>query len=478
VSARRRLAVLDVVGLTPGLLGPSTPRLSAFAARGAAVPVGHVLPAVTCSVQATYLTGLPPAGHGVVGNGWYVRDDCEVRFWRQSNRLVEGEKLWETARRSDPSLTCANLFWWFNMYSSADVSVTPRPMYPADGRKLPDVNTRPADLRERLQGELGTFPLFQFWGPAASIRSTRWIAGAARIVEEASRPSLALVYLPHLDYGLQRHGPADPAAAGELRDVDAVCGELIDFYGDRGVDVVVLSEYGIAEVSRPVHLNRLLREHGLLAVREELGREQLDAGASAAFAVADHQVAHVYVNDGARLDEVRSLVSACPGVERVLDGEERRAAGLDHPRAGELVAVAEPGAWFTYYHWLDDRRAPDFARTVDIHRKPGYDPAELLLDPALRWPRVRVGATLLRRRLGFRTLLEVVPLDASLVRGSHGREPAAPTEGPLLITGRPDLLDGAAGLPAAEVRGLLLRHLGAGAPAVQAGVRTRPPDVR
>ncbi len=460
----RRLAVLDVVGLTPGLLGAATPHLSRFAARGATVPVVPALPAVTCTVQATYLTGTPPSVHGVVGNGWYFRDECEVRFWRQSNHLVRSEKVWEAARRADPHLTCANLFWWFNMHSSADLSVTPRPMYPADGRKLPDVYTQPAELRDELQGALGTFPLFNYWGPAASIRSTRWIADATRLVEERHRPTLTLVYLPHLDYGLQRHGTHDPAVEAELREVDAVCGELIDLYGEREVDVVVLSEYGITDVSLPVHPNRLLREHGLLRVREELGRELLDAGASAAFAVADHQVAHVYVDDPSRLAVVRELLESCPGVERVLDEEGKRAAGLDHPRSGELVAIAEPEAWFTYYHWLDDRRAPDFARTVDIHRKPGYDPVELFLDPALRFPRLEIGRTLLGRRLGFRGLLDVIGLDASLVRGSHGRLPPAPEQGPLLISGRPELLGGET-LAATDVRDVLLRHLGAPAAA-------------
>jgi predicted AlkP superfamily pyrophosphatase or phosphodiesterase len=460
----RRLAVLDVVGLTPALVGPATPNLARFAARGATVPVTPVLPAVTCSVQATYLTGVLPSAHGVVGNGWYFRDECEVRFWRQSNRLVEAEKLWETARRLDPELTVANLFWWFNMHSSADVSVTPRPMYPADGRKLPDVYTRPAGLRDELQDALGTFPLFHYWGPAASIQSTRWIADATRLVEEQHRPTLTLVYLPHLDYGLQRHGPSDPAVEAELREVDTVCGELIDMYDDRGVEVVVLSEYGITDVSRPVHLNRLLREQGLLSVREELGREQLDPGASMAFAVADHQVAHVYVADPSRLDAVRELLESCPGVERVLDGDARRAAGLDHPRAGELIAIAQPDAWFTYYHWLDDSRAPDFARTVDIHRKPGYDPVELFLDPALRFPRIEVGRRLLARRLGFRTLLDVIGLDASLVRGSHGRLPASHEQAPLLISGRPELV-GREALAATDVRDVLLRHLGVPAPA-------------
>ncbi len=452
-----KTVVINAVGLTPSLIGPTTPRLQAFAERGGLATIGHLLPAVTCSVQTTYLTGAPPNAHGIVGNGWYFRDECEIKFWRQSNQLVQRPSVWEIARTLDPTFTCANLFWWYNMYSSVDYAVTPRPMYPADGRKLPDIYAKPADLRPWLQAELGQFPLFDFWGPNSSIRSSAWIAASARLVDQRYDPTLTLIYLPHLDYCLQRN--PDPAAIKvDLRELDSVCGELIDYYAARGAQVIVLSEYGIAPVSRPVHLNRVLRDHGLIAVREELGRELFDAGASAAFAVADHQVAHVYVNDPARIGQVRALLEATEGVAQVLDQAGKQAQQLDHPRAGELIALAEPGAWFTYYYWLDDRRAPDYARTVDIHRKPGYDPVELFIDPAIRFPKVRVGAKLLKKLLGFRYLMDVIPLDAALVRGSHGIAPATPADRPLLITSAPELLD-ATHVPATDVCELILRHL-------------------
>jgi predicted AlkP superfamily pyrophosphatase or phosphodiesterase len=457
--------------LTPRLIGEHTPNLRSFAERGAMATVGSMLPAVTCSVQSTYLTGKLPSEHGVVGNGWYYRDESEVHLWRQSNRLVQGPKIWDAARVLDPHFTCANLFWWFNMYSSADYAVTPRPMYPADGRKLPDVWTQPGSLRDDLQRQLGTFPLFEFWGPGASIRSTRWIADSALGVDERCDPTLTLVYLPHLDYCLQRDGPDSSAIAANLRDVDAVCGDLIRHYEDRGARVVVLSEYGIEPVHRPVHLNRVFREHGLLTVREELGREVFDAGASAAFAVADHQVAHVYINDSDRASEVRALVEATAGVGEVLDEGGKRRYGIDHERSGELVAIAEPGSWFTYYYWLDDRWAPDYARTVDIHRKPGYDPVELFIDPALKLPKVKLGFTLAKKQLGFRYLLDVIPLDASLVRGSHGRPATSPGDGPFFITSEPGLLERPA-IEATDVFGLLLRHLDEQGAAPAAAERT------
>lgn len=449
----QKTVVLCTVALTPELVGDATPRLKAFADRGAMLPVGGVTPAVTAAVQSTYLTGRPPRDHGAVGNGWLFRDTMEVRLWQQSNRLVQAPKVWEAA----PGITCANLCWWFAMYSSADVTVTPRPMYPADGRKIPDCYTKPGDLRDRLQAELGQFPLFKFWGPAASIESTRWIAAAAKHVDEQFDPALSLVYLPHLDYGLQKKGPV--GVETELGELDAVAGDLIDFYETRGARVIVLSEYGIVPVSRPVHPNRVLRAAGLLRHRMEQGREVLDVGGSPAIAVADHQIAHVYVQDQARVPELRELFAATPGVGEVLDEEGKREHGLDHERAGELVLVAEPDAWFTYYHWTDDALAPDYARTVDIHRKPGYDPVELFLDPAIRVPPLALGSRLVRKKLGFRTLMDVIPLDASLVRGSHGRIPDDPAHGPLLMTGSPDLLEDGS-LAATDVHDVILRHLG------------------
>src|SRR6185503_12343454 len=383
-----KTAVLNVVGLTPSLIGDAMPALSAWTRDGTLARIKSAFPAVTCSAQSDYLTGTYPDQHGIVGNGWYSREDAEIRFWKQSNRLVQGEKIWETARAADPAFTCANLFWWFNMYSDVDYSVTPRPMYPADGRKIPDVYTSPGRLRDDLQAKLGTFPLFEFWGPRAGIRSTRWIADAAKLVDQQFNPTLTLIYLPHLDYNLQRLGPG-PAAAEDLRQIDHICDEVIRHYESAGARVIVLSEYGIREVSAPIHLNRVFREHGLIAVREELGHETLDPGASVAFAVADHQVAHVYVNDPSRMHEVRRIVEAANGVDMVLGDAEKRAAHVGHERAGDLIAVAAPHAWFTYYFWLDDSRAPDFARTVEIHRKPGYDPVELLVDPRLRFPKLR-----------------------------------------------------------------------------------------
>jgi predicted AlkP superfamily pyrophosphatase or phosphodiesterase len=455
----KRTLVLNVVGLTPRLVGAHTPNLAAFARQGALRPLRTIEPAVTCSVQSTFTTGLLPRDHGCVANGWYSRDTAEIALWRQSNALVTGEKIWDAAKRRDPSFSCAKLFWWFNMYSTADFAVTPRPQYPADGRKVPDIHTHPAELRHELQRELGTFPLFKFWGPAADITCSAWIGRCAARVWERQRPTLSLVYLPHLDYNLQRLGPDHPVIAKDLRAIDAVCGELIAQAQKEGAAVIVLSEYGMTAVTGAVPLNQVLRRAGLLAVRDEDAGELLDAGASEAFAVVDHQMAHVYVRRPERIGEVAQLLRAQAGVEAVWGEAEKRAHGLDHPRAGELVAVSTRDRWFSYPYWLDDSRAPDFARTVDIHRKPGYDPVELFLDPALAAPKLKIAATLLRRKLGFRALLDVIPLDAALVKGSHGRLTDTPDEGPVFMTSEPTLLPPGETVDARQVKDTVLAHV-------------------
>jgi predicted AlkP superfamily pyrophosphatase or phosphodiesterase len=458
VSHLHKTLVLNAVGLTPALVGLHTPRLKALADAGRPASIGHVLPAVTTTVQSTYLTGEWPSEHGIVGNGWYFRDECEIKFWKQANPLVQRKKIWEMGKELDPRFTCANICWWYAMYSAADYTVTPRPMYPADGRKLPDCWTNPPALRDELQRELGQFPLFRFWGPATDIVATSWIADAAIRVDRKYDPTLSLVYLPHLDYVLQKVGPDATKAAKDLRELDDVVGRLVDHFQSRGARIIVLSEYGISHVNQPIDINRVLRRAGLLAVREELGHELLDAGQSVAFAVADHQVAHVYVNDPSRVAEVKAILEQVDGIDAVLGDDGKRAAHLDHWRAGELVAVAKPGAWFTYYYWLDDARMPDFARTVDIHRKPGYDPVELFLDPKLPLVKGRIAWTLAKKKFGFRTMLQVIPTDATLVKGSHGRPPASPAEGPLFITSDKSLLPDGHVSPT-DICRLILRHV-------------------
>lgn len=430
----KKTLVINVVGLTQRLIGEHTPFIESFLKKGKSAYISPILPAVTCSAQSTYLTGKTPNEHGIVGNGWYFKEECEVKFWRQSNKLVQSEKLWDQLKKEDEHFTCANHFWWYNMYSSVDYSLTPRPNYLADGRKIPDVYSYPPELRDTMQDELGTFPLFQFWGPKTTIKSSKWIADAAIRTDEMHNPTLSLVYLPHLDYNLQRHGLDFSKIKKDLKEIDAVVEQLVTHFQQRNARIVLLSEYGITDVNNPIHLNRILRSKGYIAIREERGLELLDAGQSRAFAVADHQIAHVYLNDPSIKLEVKALLETVSGVEKVLTGEELEKANLKHERCGDLVVVADADSWFTYYFWLDDAKAPDYARMVDIHKKPGYDPVEMLTNPKDKLVMAKVVAKLLKKKMGFRTVMNIIPLDATLVKGSHGRIPEDKADYPILIT--------------------------------------------
>ena len=420
-----RLAVLNIVGLSKSLLGENAPGITAFAEKHGLQTYTPAFPALTTTAQSSILTGTPPEQHGIVANGWYDRENAEVRFWKQSNHIVHGEKIWDTLRKTVPGFSCAKLFWWYNMHSTADFTITPRPLYPADGSKHFDIHTQPMAMRDEIKADLGPFPFPAFWGPAAGIASSEWIAASAKWVEEKHSPTLSLVYLPHLDYCLQKDGPGAPNIPAEVRAIDNVVTDLIRFYESRGVRVMLLSEYGISPVNKPLHLNRLFRQKGWLSIKDELGRETLDYGGCRAFAVADHQIAHIYINDPTILPEVRALLESTPGIAEIRP--------QNHPRSGDLIAVAEPDAWFTYYYWTNDELAPDYARTIDIHRKPGYDPCELFIDPAIPFPKAKIAKFLLKKKLGIRGLLEVIPLDANLVKGSHGRDQVPDPEKPVLI---------------------------------------------
>ncbi len=450
-----RTVVVDVPGLSADLLGDDTPHLSALAGDGRLRPLRTVLPAVLPTVHATLITGAPPRVHGCVGSGWYFRDLAEIRVEPSSARLLGGEPVWEEGRRRDPAFTAAQVFWSMGMYSTADVSVAARPVPPADGPEPFALWTQPSPLGRELTRRMGAFPGRRHWGPAAGLAAARWIAGAARYVYDTRRPTLTLVSLPYLDRVLQRFGPGSREGERAVREIDELAGELVEHVRRDGARVVLLSGFGVSAVGGAIHVNRALREADLLRVREEQGT--LDPGLSEAFAFADHQVAHVYVRRTERIAEGRRLLERLPGVDGVLDAGAKRAAGLDHPRSGELVAVARADRWFTYYHWLEDDPPPSRARTVDPG-KPGHDPAELLVDPAVRLPALRFALSRARAALGLSPRLELTPVDASLVRGSHGRLETDPRRGPILISTEPGLL-GAGTVALADVKALLLDHV-------------------
>lgn len=426
-----KTVVIDIVGLSSSVICEYTPFLKKYIESRHLYHVAPMLPAVTTSVQSTYVTGKWPHEHGIVGNGWFDKTDAEIKFWKQSNKLVQAEKIWDKAKKHDPAFTVSKMFWWYNMYSTADYSATPRPNYLADGRKMPDCYTHPASLRDELQKELGQFPLFKFWGPGADITSTQWIADASVYTDKKYHPGLTLIYLPHLDYCLQKFGPDISQISQHLKEIDEVVKNLVNYYTEQQAKIILLSEYGISPVNNPVHINRWLRKNDMLAIRVERGLELLDAGASKAFAVADHQICHVYINDPSVTRDIAQLLSTIPGVAKILDREEQKKYHIDHERSGDFVLIAEQNSWFTYYFWTDDALAPDYARAVDIHKKPGYDPVELFMTS-----KARAAYKLLRKKTGFRYVMDVIPLDATLVKGSHGAIDIEQKYHPVLITDR------------------------------------------
>jgi predicted AlkP superfamily pyrophosphatase or phosphodiesterase len=455
------VVVLNAVGLTPRLLAHA-PRLQALAQSGWVRPLTEVVPAVTCTAQATLLTGQPPSVHGVVANGWLYRDTQEVRFWQQSNRLIQAEPVYATLRRmaakQNRPFKSAKLFWWFNQGAAVDCSVTPKPWYGVDGNKVFGITGTPSSLPAELEQALGKFPFHTFWGPMSGLPCTQWIARATAETLRREKPDLTLAYLPHLDYEPQRRGPSGCDMPHFVKELDDACAPILDAAQSQGAQVWVVSEYGHCDVNQPVYPNRVLAEAGFLVSRDGPFGEQLDLYASRAFAVCDHQLAHVYVRDQTDVPRVRKKLEGVPGVARILAGEERASIGLNHERSGELVLLSEPRSWFAYPFWRDDRRAPDYARAVAIHHKPGFDPCELFFDPKFKFPKLHAARRLLQKKLGFRMTLDVVPLDARIVRGSHGLPAARPEDGAILIGHGPAPAESP--VPMTAVRNRLIRACG------------------
>ncbi len=450
------LLIINIAGLSATAIGPDTPCLLELCEQGSGpIPLQPPAPALTSTSQATLVTGTLPENHGIVSNGWYFRDLALVLNWQRSANLMAGETIWDAIRTRNPKMRCANLFWRYATHSTCDVNITERPTYWADGRKSPDIYTEPGSVRDELVERLGPFPLFRFWGPAANIESTRWIVDATRHLIEQNRFDLLLSYIPHLDYDHQRFGPESAAGLQALHDMDTEVGRLIDAAQARALHVAVVSDYAFESVSRPVFLNRVLRESGWLRVQRAENGELLEPGASAAFAVCDQQTAHVYVNDATVMAKVKVLIASLDGVDRVFDRDAMRGLGLGHLRAGDLFVVAQPDCWFAYPYWLDEARAPDFAHCVAIHAKPGWDPSELFLKPGIGG-KLHLAKRLLQKTLGMRAPFDVISGDMSLVRGAHGRIPTSDRNRPVLITNWATELQGVTGMQ--DLKGLFVRR--------------------
>lgn len=438
-----RVVLLSVPGLRGSDLA-HMPRLSALVAGGDRAELAASFPAVTCSVQANMLTGLPPSEQGVIANGFFWRDRGQVEMWTSPADCIERPQLWDILHAEAPGVMSAA---WFPLHAKgcgADFVCTPAPIHNPDGSESLWCYTKPAELYGELAAELGHFPLMHFWGPMANIKSTAWIVASAVRAAERFRPHLFYAYLPHLDYAAQKFGPDSPQAMQAVAELDVEIGRLVDglaaAYGDEKLLWLVASEYVITPVDHVLYPNRVLRKAGLLKVKQAPGGgELIDFEASEAWALADHQFSHVFVRDrdAATIRRAAAALNAQAGVAEVFEPRNAPQYDLVHERSGELVVVSEPNSWQAYYYWLNDAQAPAFARTVDIHRKPGYDPVELFFDPVAKG----------------------IPLDATLVKGSHGAPPLDPSQrGVLLCSERGVFVEG----PTADtdVADIVLRQFG------------------
>jgi predicted AlkP superfamily pyrophosphatase or phosphodiesterase len=406
----RHIIILDIVGLESSHLNSNViPNIARLANEGVSFKVEPVFPAVTCTVQASLLSGQYPNQHGIISNGLYDKANYTVSFWEQSSSLVQAERIWDIAKRQNSSSTkTAVLFGQNTMYSKSDIVVTPRPLHMEDGMVM-WCYSKPIGYYEALKQKYGEFNLATYWGPLASYKSSNWIIQAACDTLENERPNLMFTYIPHVDYSAQRFGKNSNEVREDLKRADELVGGVIQKTIDLGIkddtQFVIFSEYGFNDVLYHIPLNRKLRDAGLLSVRTINDKEYIDFEFSKAFAMVDHQIAHVYINN-ASAEQIKRVLEKIEGVERVLSGEDMKTLKINHERSGDLIVVANKDTWFSYYWWYENEKAPNFARSVDIHRKPGYDPAELFIDPNTK----------------------SISLNPYKIRASHGRPPNNATE--------------------------------------------------
>lgn len=439
---KKNVVVLDIISLTEEHLNDAelTPNIQKLLENGQQAKIKPVFPAVTGSMQATYITGTSPAEHGIICNGLPNWDTKEITMWNQTMLPIQGKKIWEKLKEEDLTAKTAVLFWQFSKLSTADYVVTPAPIH-LDKKTIMWCDSKPRNLYERLREKYGDFDLKSFWGPLSSVKSSEWILDAAIDVLEEYKPRLSLVYLPNIDYNAQRFGPESEAAKSSIKEIDSLIGNFVEQLEERNLKeqtrLVILSEYNFKTVNRPIFINQTLNKEGYVAIKHVENMDFLDLEMSKAFALADHQLAHVYIQDSRDIGVVKEILERTPGVAEVWGEEEKRAHKINHELSGQLIAIAEPDSWFVYYWWLNDEQAPEFAYNVDIHRKPGYDPVELFVNPKT-----------------FQ-----IPLEPERIKGSHGLP--AKDKGDyvlLVVTGKdfelPDTLE------ATEVYDLLLKLAG------------------
>ena len=426
--------LLSIPGLRPADLS-SLPTLRAMTSDGTVASLIPSFPAVTCPVQSNLTTGTLPNRHGIVANGLYwnasqSETNKQIEMWTMPNAAVQAPQIWDVLQTENGRKTAV----WFALmskYCGATHVCNFAPIHNPDGSESLWCYTKPYLFYGELRDRFGHFPVKHYWGPLAGLPASKWITDAAIAGAEKFRPDFLFVYIPRLDYTPQKFGANAPQLQSDLEELDTLFGDLrhgLTAAYDEEPTWLVVGEYAMTDVDSVVYPNRVLREFGTLTIDERDGRECLDTTKSRAFALCDHQFSHIFFNDAdpTLIAKVADRFRKEEGIDEVLVGSDLVKYGLDHPRSGQIVLVSEPNSWQAYYFWIDDAKAPAYAGTVDIHRKPGYDPVELFFD---------------RETMS-------VPLDAALIRGSHGAPVRDASQKALFVcsdasvaAGRPELRD-------------------------------------
>jgi len=398
------IVVLDIVGLdishvSSGLI----PTISDLAGIGECGYLKPVFPSVTSTVQSSVLSGKYPNQHGIISNGLYDRENYQVSFWEQSSKLVKSERIWDILKKRNNDLKTSILFWQNTMFANSEFVITPRPIHLENGQMDMWCYSRPPDYYEEVSNIIGEFDLYSYWGPFASFKSTEWISKSVEYTLEKYKPNLLFAYFPQLDYSSQKFGKNSTEVKVDLEKIDEVVSSIIKKTKKLGIfeetEFIIFSEYGFNDVNDGISINKLLREKGYLAIRTIKNKEYIDFEYSKAFAMVDHQIANIYIKNPEDKNFVKEILEEVKGIEKICDDKEKRELKIDHSRSGDLIAISNKDKWFSYYWWFEDNKAPTFTKTVDIHRKPGYDPLELFVD--------------------FKT--KSIPFETALVKGSHGR---------------------------------------------------------
>jgi predicted AlkP superfamily pyrophosphatase or phosphodiesterase len=398
------IVVLDIVGLdishvSSGLI----PTISDLAGIGECGYLKPVFPSVTSTVQSSVLSGKYPNQHGIISNGLYDRENYQVSFWEQSSKLVKSERIWDILKKKNNDLKTSILFWQNTMFANSEFVITPRPIHLENGQMDMWCYSRPPDYYEEVSNIIGEFDLYSYWGPFASFKSTEWISKSVEYTLEKYKPNLLFAYFPQLDYSSQKFGKNSTEVKVDLEKIDEVVSSIIKKTKKLGIfeetEFIIFSEYGFNDVNDGISINKLLREKGYLAIRTIKNKEYIDFEYSKAFAMVDHQIANIYIKNPEDKNFVKEILEEVKGIEKICDDKEKRELKIDHSRSGDLIAISNKDKWFSYYWWFEDNKAPTFTKTVDIHRKPGYDPLELFVD--------------------FKT--KSIPFETALVKGSHGR---------------------------------------------------------